>query len=208
MQRIVVLCVIAILIIGGVVYFNSSETEMPSDEQDNDNTTSLGVPAPGSEGVDEMIVGETQDDSEMQHEGTDAGMEFPTNEEGATASMGMPVPTEPGAEPVDEMIVTEDTEMNEVQGAGAEVFNITGKNFEFSSTEIRVKEGDTVTINFTSNSGFHDWVVDEFNAATARVQAGDSSSVTFVADKTGTFEYYCSVGSHRANGMVGKLIVE
>ena len=32
--------------------------------------------------------------------------------------------------------------------------------------------------------------------------------VEFTVDKTGTFEYYCSVGQHRANGMVGNLIVE
>jgi plastocyanin len=86
--------------------------------------------------------------------------------------------------------------------------DISGKNFEFDKKEIRVKEGDIVQINFVSASGFHDWVVDEFNARTAQVRDGGQSSVTFVADKKGTFEYYCSVGQHRANGMVGKLIVE
>lgn len=34
------------------------------------------------------------------------------------------------------------------------------------------------------------------------------TSVTFVADTLGTFEYYCSVGNHRAQGMVGNLVVE
>lgn len=88
------------------------------------------------------------------------------------------------------------------------VFNLSGRNFVFSLTEIKVKKGDKVTIDFSSADGYHDWVVDEFKAATARVQTGASSSVTFVADKTGTYEYYCSVGSHRQMGMVGKLIVE
>lgn len=88
------------------------------------------------------------------------------------------------------------------------VFTVTGRNFAFSLQEIRVKKGDTVTINFSSVEGFHDFTIDEFNARTERVQAGQSSSVTFVADKAGTFEYYCSVGSHRALGMVGRLIVE
>jgi len=32
--------------------------------------------------------------------------------------------------------------------------------------------------------------------------------VEFTADTPGEFEYYCSVGQHRANGQVGKLIVE
>lgn len=73
---------------------------------------------------------------------------------------------------------------------------------------IKVKQGDKVRIEFSSSEGFHDWVLDEFNAATERVNAGSSSSVEFVADKKGTFEYYCSVGQHRANGMKGKFIVE
>ena len=62
-----------------------------------------------------------------------------------------------------------------------------------------------------TNSGkmMHDWVVDEFTGAKMkRVTNGQTGTVTFVADKAGTFEYYCSVGQHRANGMVGKLVVE
>lgn len=87
-------------------------------------------------------------------------------------------------------------------------FAVTGENFSFSQNEIRVKEGDKVKILFTSESGFHDWVVDEFNAATDQVNSGGTTEVTFVANKKGSFEYYCSVGSHRALGMVGTLIVE
>lgn len=88
-------------------------------------------------------------------------------------------------------------------------FVITGNSFAFSQKEMRVKKGSLVTVTFTSTGGFHDWVVDEFNAATKQVKDGEgSTTVTFKADKTGTFEYYCSVGSHRAMGMVGNLIVE
>ncbi len=95
----------------------------------------------------------------------------------------------------------------------ATVFELTGENMKFmmegkEAPELRVKQGDTVVIRFTTTSGFHDWVLDEFNAATDQVGTGDSSSVTFVADKKGEFEYYCSVGNHRAMGMKGKLIVE
>lgn len=96
----------------------------------------------------------------------------------------------------------------DVSNISTQVFNLTGTNFAFDVKEIKVKKGDTVVINFISDEGFHDWVVDEFDARTARVQTGGTTNVTFIADKTGIFEYYCSVGSHRANGMVGKLIVE
>lgn len=87
-------------------------------------------------------------------------------------------------------------------------FDITGTNFEFSEKEMRVNEGDVVKVVFTSESGFHDWVVDEFDAATEQVQTGNATEVIFTADKAGEYEYYCSVGQHRAQGMVGTLIVE
>lgn len=89
------------------------------------------------------------------------------------------------------------------------VIDIAGINYEYDIKEIRVKKGDTVTINFKSDQGFHDWVVDEFSAATDRVSEKDGiTSVTFVADKVGTFQYYCSVMTHRQMGMIGYLIVE
>lgn len=92
--------------------------------------------------------------------------------------------------------------------AEAQVFTIKGVNHSFDVKEIRVKKGDTVTINFESTDGYHDWAIDEFNAVTEKVQPGTPTSVTFVADQAGSFEYYCSVGNHRAQGMVGTLIVE
>ena len=73
---------------------------------------------------------------------------------------------------------------------------------------MRVKKGDTVKIHFLSVGGMHDWVLDEFSAKTPRVSEGQSADIEFQATKTGTFEYYCSVGTHRQMGMVGKLIVE
>ncbi len=87
-------------------------------------------------------------------------------------------------------------------------FDLTGKNFAFNQNEIRVKLGDKVKINFQSTQGFHNWSIDDFKAFTKQVNLGESTSVEFVADKSGTFEFYCSVGPHRQLGMIGKLIVE
>ncbi|MEN9625915.1 MAG: hypothetical protein RL557_243 [archaeon] len=93
------------------------------------------------------------------------------------------------------------------------IFVLTGENFKFmmdgvDNPILRVKEGDTVKIEFESVGGFHDWKIDEFGAATQKVNEGGKTSVVFVANKKGSFEYYCSVGQHRANGMKGTLIVE
>jgi plastocyanin len=87
-------------------------------------------------------------------------------------------------------------------------FTITGKSFSFTPSAINVKKGDTVKITLVNTGGFHDLVIDEFNVATKRINNGESETIQFVADKTGTFEYYCSVGTHRQMGMVGALTVE
>ena len=99
------------------------------------------------------------------------------------------------------------------ENSDKKTFILTGENFKFvmdgvDNPEIKVKEGDQVRIEFSSTDGFHDWVVDEFNAATERVNTGGSTFIEFIASKKGTFEYYCSVGKHRENGMRGNLIVE
>jgi plastocyanin len=72
-----------------------------------------------------------------------------------------------------------------------------------------VQQGDTVEVTLCVTGGTHDWVLDEFNAATARLSVGDEcSTVEFVADQVGEFEYYCGVGNHRAEGMAGRFVVE
>jgi plastocyanin len=87
-------------------------------------------------------------------------------------------------------------------------FDITAENFKFSNEEIRVNEGDTVRIRLSSEGGTHDLVIDEFNSQTKRLSDGESDTISFVADRKGTFAFYCSVGNHRQMGMEGNLIVE
>ena len=125
-----------------------------------------------------------------------------------TEAVGMPVPESGNVE--DAVTTNKEVKKSVEQPVPAKTVSIdvTAKNFSFDRAEIRVKKGDTVTVRVTNAEGFHDWVIDEFNAKTPRLSAGGEAAVTFVADKAGTFEYYCSVGSHRQMGMVGKLIVE
>jgi Plastocyanin len=83
-------------------------------------------------------------------------------------------------------------------------FTVDGTSFSFAPKTMEVKVGDMVRITFINKEGFHDLVIDEFvGAKTKQLKAGESETITFVADKAGTFEYYCSVGAHRAQGMVG-----
>jgi nitrosocyanin len=87
-------------------------------------------------------------------------------------------------------------------------FTVTGQNFSFTPSTLSVKKGDTVKITFKDVMGGHNLKIDEFGAATNVLKVGEQQTITFVADKTGSFQYYCSVGSHRAMGMWGTLKVE
>jgi plastocyanin len=101
----------------------------------------------------------------------------------------------------------ESTDSSAVEGIAKE-FTVTGSNFKFDVPEIRVKAGDAVKVNFKNAGGFHDFVIDEFNVKIKQANGPTEETVTFIADKKGTYEYYCSVGKHREMGMKGQLIVE
>ena len=70
-----------------------------------------------------------------------------------------------------------------------------------------MKKGDTVKISITNTAGTHDFTLDEFGIK-QETPVGQTVVVQFVADKVGTFEYYCSKYNHRALGQKGNLIVE
>lgn len=95
-----------------------------------------------------------------------------------------------------------------MQSGTIKEFNVGNSGTAFTIKEMRVNKGDTVRVTFTVSGGNHDWVVDQFNAKTKVLKAGEQETIEFVADEAGTFEYYCSVPGHRQAGMVGKLIVQ
>jgi plastocyanin len=86
--------------------------------------------------------------------------------------------------------------------------DVEGGAFYFKPNTITVKKGQKVKINFTSKDMVHNFVVDELAVKSPTVKGGTNATFEFTPDKTGTFEYYCSIGQHRAKGMVGKITVE
>jgi plastocyanin len=94
------------------------------------------------------------------------------------------------------------------QNGNVKEFTVTGKNFSFAPAAMTVNKGDRVRITFVNDSGTHDLVIDEFNARTKVIQGGAQETIEFVADTTGSFEYYCSIGKHREMGMKGTLTVK
>jgi len=92
--------------------------------------------------------------------------------------------------------------------SGVTIVAVEAGNFSYKPNEIRVKKGATVKIEMKSVDMMHDFNIDELNVKMPITKSGETGTVEFTADKVGEFEIYCSVGQHRQNGQVGKLIVE
>jgi plastocyanin len=98
--------------------------------------------------------------------------------------------------------------LNSPSSPALKEFTVTGQNYSFSPSVITVKQGDYVKITFKNLQGTHDLHIDEYKAGTKVLHAGEESWIEFIAENKGTFQYYCSVGDHRAMGMWGTLKVE
>jgi len=89
-------------------------------------------------------------------------------------------------------------------------YTLTLQNFSFAPNIMKAKPGQTLTVKLVNAGGFHDFVIDELGVASSRIAQGESEIVTITIpeDATGSYEFYCSVGNHRAQGMVGTLMIE
>lgn len=94
------------------------------------------------------------------------------------------------------------------ESAPVREFIVTGQNFSFNPSSMVVKQGDRVKITFNNSQGFHDFRIDEYGVASKQSSSPSTEVLEFTADKVGSFVYYCSVGTHRAMGMLGTLVVE
>jgi nitrite reductase (NO-forming) len=74
---------------------------------------------------------------------------------------------------------------------------------------LNVHEGETVQINLINGEGAeHDIVVEQYAVRSDRVVGkAASSTMSFTADRTGEFIYFCSVPGHRESGMEGRVQV-
>lgn len=75
--------------------------------------------------------------------------------------------------------------------------------------DIRVAEDTVVQINIVNGDGaLHDFAVPDYNVKSDQIGGkGAATAVVFRTNKSGTFEYLCSLPGHKAAGMFGKVIV-
>jgi heme/copper-type cytochrome/quinol oxidase subunit 2 len=84
---------------------------------------------------------------------------------------------------------------------------IQANSFEFTPGEIRVNQGDTVTLEVVSQDVVHGVYVDGYNLQVT-ADPGQTARLTFVAGRPGVFRLRCSVTCGALHPfMIGKLHV-
>jgi heme/copper-type cytochrome/quinol oxidase subunit 2 len=79
--------------------------------------------------------------------------------------------------------------------------------YEFSPAVIKVNQGDRVTINLVSTDVIHGLYLDGYELEVT-ADPGQSATLSFVANKSGTFRFRCSVVCGPLHPfMIGKLKV-
>ncbi len=106
------------------------------------------------------------------------------------------VPTE--AQPTGEVAMMEEAD-----------YTIDLQNFSFTPNVMEGKAGEILKVKIVNVGGFHDFVIDELGVQSTQIAEGESEIVEIMIpkDATGEYEFYCSVGNHRAQGMVGALMI-
>ena len=76
-------------------------------------------------------------------------------------------------------------------------------------SEIRVKQGEKVTLRIASFDVLHGFKLEGYGIESTQIYSGKVVEITFVADKAGRFPFKCTIACGVGHSdMVGELIVE
>lgn len=99
------------------------------------------------------------------------------------------------------------TQARMLQPGSAQVFVIDARQFAYSPSELKVNQGDTVTIHLASTDVVHGLYIDGYDLS-VEADPGQSATLTFTADKPGSFRFRCNVTCGAMHPfMIGKLTV-
>jgi heme/copper-type cytochrome/quinol oxidase subunit 2 len=71
-------------------------------------------------------------------------------------------------------------------------FDVNIYNHDFDQHIITVNKGDTVRLMLTAEDGDYGVMLEDFGVYTEKIKKGDTVEVEFVADKEGTFSFFCN----------------
>ena len=91
--------------------------------------------------------------------------------------------------------------------AGATAVTVHAADFRFEPSRITVAVGEAVNLSLVNDDEIpHDLVIPSLGVA-VDAPAGETATVGFTPDRTGTFEFRCSIPGHAAAGMTGTIEV-
>lgn len=95
------------------------------------------------------------------------------------------------------------------ESAPVKELTVEGTEFAYNVKTITVTPGQKIKITLMNKgSMIHDLDIDGV-VDSPIIAAGEQEVIEFTAPaKAGSYEYYCSVGSHRQQGMKGQLVVQ
>ena len=87
-------------------------------------------------------------------------------------------------------------------------FVVQSFQFGFDPATITVDKGDLVKITFTSRDVAHGVSLPDFGVVTGDYDINNPGTLEFIADKAGTFTYFCNVYCGHGHGeMTGQIVV-
>ena len=140
----------------------------------------------------------------------------PTTDEPATdePATDEPVADEPVAdepatdEPVADEPVADEPAADEPVVVEPVNYSVDAFDFGYSSSSLNAKVGQEVTVTLNNTgTGSHNFVIDALGVNSGVISGGETTTFTFTPDQAGSFEFYCSIGSHKNMGMLGTLVV-
>ena len=82
--------------------------------------------------------------------------------------------------------------------------------YKFRPASFTAKVGETLNVTIkgaVGNQYSHTFVIDALSLKIGPAASGQAMSKMIVAEKSGTYQFYCDVGNHRQLGMTGTLTI-
>ena len=84
---------------------------------------------------------------------------------------------------------------------------LTATDIQYDTDNITAVINQEVDITFVNDGVLeHNFIIDEFRIDNL-LQSGETSTISFTADKVGTYDFYCDVAGHLEAGMKGTLVI-
>lgn len=122
---------------------------------------------------------------------------------------------EPEVPDEDEQETTEDLngeETTEDETEEVREITIESEGTGYDTENVEVEQGETVEFTFVNNGGSHDLRLEnaegEDTAGTNVISEEETETFTYTFEESEDYEFFCSVGSHRAQGMEGTITVQ